>query len=121
VDGPGFESLKKPREFFFIFKNVQTVSEAKPAGYLMGIRARFWGSSGQGGRVHHTSPSSSEVKNEWSYTSTSPVSLLDADNESFTISCSSPTTYIIQIVAARNFEVDLEKPTAYSICTLVIS
>jgi hypothetical protein len=40
--------------------------------------------------VDHAPPSSTEVKNEWSYTSTPPTCLHDAHRGTFTVTCTIP-------------------------------
>jgi hypothetical protein len=52
---------------------VQTVSGAYPASYLMGF-PRGW--SGRGVKLTTHSPTSTEVKNTWIYTSTSPYAFM---------------------------------------------
>jgi hypothetical protein len=54
---------------------VQTDSGAHPASYPMGNRGYFGGLKRHGHEVDHLPPSSAEVKNEWSYTSTHGVVL----------------------------------------------
>jgi hypothetical protein len=54
-------------------QNVQTGSVAHPASYSVGIRVPSQGLSGRGREVDHSPPSSPELKNEWSYTSTPPI------------------------------------------------
>jgi hypothetical protein len=52
------------------FCYVQNGSGAYPVSYPMGTRVSF-----PGGNAYHSPPSSAEVKNAWSYTSTPPVRL----------------------------------------------
>jgi hypothetical protein len=54
---------------FSLHHRIQTGSEVHP-GYPMGIRA-----SSPGGEADQSPPSSAEVKNAWSYTSTPPIRL----------------------------------------------
>jgi hypothetical protein len=51
---------------------IQTGSESHPASYTMGTEVLFRGVKRPGLEADHSSPSSAEVKNEWSYTSTPP-------------------------------------------------
>jgi hypothetical protein len=60
---------------FLLHHRVQTGSAAHPASYPMGIRGSFLGVERSGREANHPLPSSAEVKNAWSYTSTRPVRL----------------------------------------------
>jgi hypothetical protein len=63
---------------FSLHHCVQTRSGAHPASYTIGTRGYFPGGGGvkrPGGEADHSSPFSAEVKNVWSYTSTSPMCL----------------------------------------------
>jgi hypothetical protein len=53
----------------------QTVSGAYPASYSMGTRGSFPGVKRPGREANHSPPSTAEVKNAWSYTSTLPICL----------------------------------------------
>jgi hypothetical protein len=55
--------------------HVQNGSGAHTASYLMGTRGSFSGVKRPGREADYSPPSSAEVKNEWSYTSTAPVRL----------------------------------------------
>ena len=57
-------------ENFFLPQNVQTGSGVHPASY-------------SNGEVNHSPPTSAKVKNEWSYTSTSPIWVHGMDKENF--------------------------------------
>jgi hypothetical protein len=60
------------RDFFL--QNVQTGSGAHPVHYSIGTGSPPpWGVKWPGGEVNHSSPSSAEVKNEWSYTPVPPM------------------------------------------------
>jgi hypothetical protein len=54
---------------------VQNGSGAHPVSYPMGTRSSFLGVKGPGREADHSPPSSAEVKNAWSYTSTRPIRL----------------------------------------------
>jgi hypothetical protein len=54
-----------------------------------GYRDPSPGVNRQGREVHHSPPSTAEVKNEWSYTSTPPVYLHGLDTASITFYFSS--------------------------------
>jgi hypothetical protein len=54
---------------------VHMSSGAHASAYGMGYRDSFPGVEWLGCEGYHSSPSSAEVKNEWNYTSTAPVSL----------------------------------------------
>jgi hypothetical protein len=60
-----------------LLHNFQAGSWAHPA------RCSFPGVKQQGREVNHSPPSSAEVKNEWSYTSTLPTCLHGVDRENF--------------------------------------
>jgi hypothetical protein len=57
---------------FSLHHRVQSGSGAHPASYPMGTRGSFPGGKAAGCEGDHSPPSSAEVKNAWSYTSTSP-------------------------------------------------
>jgi hypothetical protein len=65
LDGPGIEYRWGAR----FFAHVQTGPEAHPASCTMGTGS-FPGVKRPGSGAHHPSPSSAEVKKEYSYTST---------------------------------------------------
>jgi hypothetical protein len=69
---PRFDSRKGQETFR---RRVQTVSGAHPASYPMGIRCSFPEGKAAGREANHSLPSSAEVKNAQSYTSTPPVRL----------------------------------------------
>jgi hypothetical protein len=50
-------------------------SGAHPASYPMGTRVSIPGGKPAGREDDHSPPSSTEVKNAWSYTSTTPIQL----------------------------------------------
>jgi hypothetical protein len=54
---------------------VQNGSGAHPASYPMGTRGSFPGVKRPEHEVDHSPPSSAEIKNAWSYTSTPPIRL----------------------------------------------
>jgi len=69
----GFFSSKRPDRFW------------SPTVFLFSwYRVSFWGVKRSERGVDHSCPSSAEVKNEWSYTSTSPTCLHGLDREKFT-------------------------------------
>jgi hypothetical protein len=55
---------------FYLHHRLQNGSGAQPASYPIGTRGSF-----PGGKAVHSPPSSAEVKNAWSYTSTLPIGL----------------------------------------------
>jgi hypothetical protein len=60
---------------FSLHHRVQNGSGAHPASYPMGTGALSLGVKSPGREADHLHPSSAEVKNAWSYTSTPPVRL----------------------------------------------
>jgi hypothetical protein len=60
---------------FSLLHRVQTGSGAYPSSYPMGTRVSFSGVKRPEREIDHSPPSSAEVKNAWSYTST-PICLL---------------------------------------------
>jgi hypothetical protein len=58
---------------FSLHNRVHSVSEAHPASYLVGNRGSFPGVKRPEREADHSPPSSAEVKNAWSYTSTTPI------------------------------------------------
>jgi hypothetical protein len=56
----------------FSIHRVETGSGPHPASYPMRTRGSFPGGKAAGGEADHSPPSSAEVKNAWSYTSTPP-------------------------------------------------
>jgi hypothetical protein len=54
----------------FLQHRVQAGSVANPASYPMGTRALFLGVKRPGREADHSPPSSAEIKNTWSFTST---------------------------------------------------
>jgi hypothetical protein len=63
-------------------KTIQTSSGAHPASYLMGARVLSWRQSFHF-EADHSSPSSTHIKNQWSYTSSSPIWLRGMNRENF--------------------------------------
>jgi hypothetical protein len=75
---------------FSFHHRVQNGSGAHPASYPMGIGGSFPGGKAAEREADHSSPSSAEVKNRWSYTSTSGarlhgVVLSDKHRDDFTL------------------------------------
>jgi hypothetical protein len=60
---------------FSLHHCLQNGSGAHPASYPMGIRSSSLGVKWPGREADHSPPSSAEVKNEWSYTSTPAIRL----------------------------------------------
>ena len=56
-------------------------SGAHPTSYSMGTGSSSSAGKRQGREVNHSSPSSSEVNNEWSYTSAPPIRLHGVDRD----------------------------------------
>jgi hypothetical protein len=63
---------------------VQTCSGAHPASCSLGTGVLFIGINQSWHEADHSPPSSSEVKNEWSYTGTSPLCIYGIHRENFT-------------------------------------
>lgn len=49
-----------------------------PPGFFPGVK------QGPGRKFDHSPPSSADIKNEWSFTSTSPIGLHGIDGDNFT-------------------------------------
>jgi hypothetical protein len=60
---------------FSLHHRVQKGSGAHSASYPVGITNSFPGVKRPGREADHSPPSSAEVKNAWSYTSTAPIRL----------------------------------------------
>jgi hypothetical protein len=60
---------------FSLHHRVQNGSGAHPASYPMGTGGSFTGDKVPGREADHSPPSSAEVKNAWSYTSTPLIRL----------------------------------------------
>ena len=75
LGGLGFE-LRWETISFFLLMCVQTGPGAQPAFSTMGNRGSFWGVKRPGRGVNSASPYRAEFKNEYSYTSTSTLSLV---------------------------------------------
>jgi hypothetical protein len=58
---------------FSLHHRVQNGSGAHPASYPVDTRGSFPGVKWPGREADHSRPSSAEVKNAWSYTSTLPI------------------------------------------------
>jgi hypothetical protein len=67
---PRFDSWRRHRRNSFLRHRVQTGSGLHPASYLMGTGGSFAGNKAAGSWSWQLTPSSAEVKNSWSYTST---------------------------------------------------
>jgi len=63
---------------------LQIFSEVNPASYSVGIGVLTRGKE-TGSEADHLLPSSTKVKNEWSYTSILPVCLHCVDRDKFTV------------------------------------
>jgi len=61
---------------FSLHHHVQTGSGVHPASHLIGTRVSFPGVKRQVREANHSLPTSAEIKNAWSYTSTPPIHLL---------------------------------------------
>jgi hypothetical protein len=70
----GFDSRRGAWNFS-LHHCVQNGSGAHPASYPMDTGGSFPGVKRPGREADHSPPSSAEVKNEWSYTSTPPIRL----------------------------------------------
>jgi hypothetical protein len=60
---------------FSVHHRVQNGSGTHPGSYSVGTGGTFPGVKRLGREADHSSPSSAEVKNAWSYTSTPPIRL----------------------------------------------
>jgi hypothetical protein len=60
---------------FSLRHHVHTGSEAQPASYSMGSRGCFLGVKRPGREADHSTPSSAEVNNAWSYASIPSIRL----------------------------------------------
>jgi hypothetical protein len=63
---------------FSLHHRSQNGSGAHPISYPMGTGVSFPGGKVAGHEADHSPPSSADVKNAWSYTSTHPIRLHDA-------------------------------------------
>jgi hypothetical protein len=71
VGRPGFD-YRQEQQFYSLSHRVQTGSGAQPAFYPVGTGGGFRGVNQPGREADHSPPSSAEVKNAWSYSSTQP-------------------------------------------------
>jgi hypothetical protein len=71
MDGRGFESRQGLRIFLFTTASRTAVGPTHPSYYPMDTRGCF-----PGGEADHSPPSSAEVQNAWSYTSTPQYALM---------------------------------------------
>jgi hypothetical protein len=62
----------RSKRFFSLLRNVQTGVVAHSASYLMGTGGSFFEVKQPGCEGEHSPQSSTEIKNEWSSTSTTP-------------------------------------------------
>ena len=69
---------------FFLLRNVQIASWDPPSFLFIGYRDTFLGMKRPYCDVYHSRLSNTEVKNEWSYTSTPSVCLHGVDRGNFT-------------------------------------
>jgi hypothetical protein len=69
---------------FSLFKNVHTGFGAHPASYLMCTGVISSVVKQPGLEVNNSSPSSAEVKNEWSYTCPPPICFYGVDRKNLT-------------------------------------
>jgi hypothetical protein len=77
-DGPGFE-FRRGQVFFFLLQTRPDQLRGPPSLLFNGCRGSFLGVKRPGFEVDHSSPSSAEVKSEWSCTSAPPMHLHGAD------------------------------------------
>jgi hypothetical protein len=70
----GFNSRCGNDEIFFLLYRVQTGSGAHPASYTVSTGSYFPVDTVAGCEANHSIPSSAEVKNAWSHTSTPSMS-----------------------------------------------
>jgi hypothetical protein len=88
LGGSGFESQQGVGDFFSSPKYPDR-PQSPPTHLFNGVGFYFLESGGPGRDVDHSLPSSTEVKNEWSYTSVPPMCLYDVhgDEATFYFSC----------------------------------
>ena len=68
----------------FLLREVQAGSGALPASYSVGIEGPSPGAKRPVGDTDHPTPSSAEVRNEWSYTSTTLLRPPSVERDSLT-------------------------------------
>jgi hypothetical protein len=68
-----------------LLQNVQTVSGAHRVSYSMSTGVLSPGAKRPGREVNHSPPSSAEVKNEWSYSSSPSIRLHSMDRDNFAL------------------------------------
>jgi hypothetical protein len=79
-NGARVQIPSQPKKFSF-FQNVYINSEAYPITHSMGTGVFLRRIKRSGREVDHLPPTSAEVKNEWSYTSSPPIPLHDIDRD----------------------------------------
>jgi len=81
----GRSSVRTPSQArdFSLLQNISTGSVVHPASYWNGTWVLFWVMR-SGHEADYSPPPSAEVKDEWSYTSTSPLSFHSVDRYSLT-------------------------------------
>jgi hypothetical protein len=83
LDDPRFKSQQGKR--FSLHQNIQTGSGAYPATYAVGTKFFFPVPKPPRHELYHSLPPSAEVKNEWSYTSPSPIYIFIAWTKKYSI------------------------------------
>ena len=71
-----------PRDYSFLLKSRSAPAHSQPP--IQWVHGYFPGLKRPECHVGHSRPCSVEVKNEWSYTSTSPICLHGVDRDNFT-------------------------------------
>ena len=79
LDGPGFQSRQGQK--FSSLPKVETDSAAHTASHLKGTIIHSQGIKGIRRDVAQSRPSSTEVRNEWSYDSTPPICIHGVDTD----------------------------------------
>jgi hypothetical protein len=94
---------------FSLHHHDQNGSGAHPASYPMGTRGPFPGGKAAGAWADHLPPSGTEVKNTWSYTSTSPISL-----HGVVLSYAQAQLYLYNKISLLN--INISKSVCLSVC-----
>jgi len=94
---PGIRMLLGVRDFS-VLQNVQTGSGAHPASCSLGTGVLSWGLKWLGHYINHRPPSSANLKNEWSYTSSPFMCLNCMDSENFYI-----FLHLVTVICVDNY------------------
>jgi hypothetical protein len=72
-------------KYIYHLQNLPTESKAHPISYRVRTVCSFPRRNRSGVEIDHSPSSSAEIKNEWSYASTSPVCLHSVHRDKFTL------------------------------------